>query len=160
MKKRNELMTLALSYYGLDEIEKGKFNPKVIEMLKEVTGDDYITNIPWCACFVNYILKKTGHESNNKLNARSLLELGKPTQKPKVGDLVIFWRESVNSWKGHVGFYITGDDSVTYVLSGNQNNRVCVKPYPTSQILGYRELTEVKKTVKKTVTKKKTTKKK
>jgi hypothetical protein len=61
-------------------------------------------------------------------------------QKPQLGDIVVFWREKKDSWKGHVGFYINETNTHINVLGGNQNNMVCIKPYPKSRLLQYIKL--------------------
>jgi hypothetical protein len=56
------------------------------------------------------------------------------------GDIVVFWRESIKSWKGHVGFYIREKDGWIYTLGGNQANQVKISAYPKSRVLSYRRL--------------------
>lgn len=106
----------------------------------------------WCAAFVNYCeAQANGYETGEEwiaahlhgagqANARSLLRYGQAADKPKVGDIVVYWRESKTSWKGHVGYVFAPDDGFGNVLTlgGNQGNRVSIKPYPQSRVLGYR----------------------
>ena len=73
-----------------------------------------------------------------KLNARSWLDIGMETNNPQPGDVVVLWRESKNSWKGHVGFYINRVDDEIFILGGNQDNQVKISGYPSSRLLGYR----------------------
>lgn len=43
---------------------------------------------------------------------------------PQMGCVLVFWRGSPSSWKGHVGFY-AGETSTHYlVLGGNQSNSI------------------------------------
>jgi len=70
--------------------------------------------------------------------ARSWLKWGKPVSKPLPGDVAVFWRESPSSWKGHVGFYLGEVGGYVVVLGGNQGNKVSVRYYKRSQLLGYR----------------------
>lgn len=39
---------------------------------------------------------------------------------------MVFWRESRNSGKGHVGFYWAEDGDAYHILGGNQSNAVTV----------------------------------
>ena len=96
----------------------------------------------WCAAFVSYNLEKAGYYSPKYSVARNFLKYGEPTLKPKLGDLVILWREEKNTWKGHVGFYMFEDNDKVYVLGGNQSNRVSIKGYYKFRILGYRKINE------------------
>ena len=79
--------------------------------------------------------------------AREWLKIGRIVFKPKMGDLVVFWRESLFSWKGHVGIFIKEDEADSnyiWVLGGNQYflgfRIVCIKKYKKSEVLGYRRV--------------------
>ena len=39
---------------------------------------------------------------------------------------MVFWRESLASGKGHVGFYVGEDDEAYQILGGNQSDKVCL----------------------------------
>jgi poly(3-hydroxyalkanoate) synthetase len=39
---------------------------------------------------------------------------------------MVFWRESLASGKGHVGFYVGQDDTAYQILGGNQADKVCL----------------------------------
>ena len=56
--------------------------------------------------------------------------------------IAIFWRESPESWKGHVGIYINEDDGNIFLLGGNQgpNRSVMIQRYSMDRLLGYRRL--------------------
>lgn len=105
---------------------------------KWVKSDD----TAWCSAFVNWVCFQADVERSNKLNARSWLEVGQDVslRRAREGDIVVFWRESETSWKGHVGFYIGDNGRDIYVLGGNQNNRVCIKKYPKDRLLSVRRL--------------------
>ena len=81
--------------------------------------------------------------NSKKLTARSWLSVGESTNTPKVGDVVVFWRESPKSWKGHVGFFIKETKNYVYVLGGNQRNMVCIKAYAKSRVLDYKKLRKI-----------------
>lgn len=131
----------ALSEYWAEKEVKGvEDNPKIVHMFYNLgfDGSKLKDETSWCAAFVNHCLKETGHKHTGKLNARSFLELPGPVDEPELGDIVIFWRESPESWKGHVGFVIRKRRGWVYVLGGNQRNEVNIIAYQESRVLGYR----------------------
>jgi len=85
---------------------------------------------------------KAGLHRSKKLNARSWLNIGEEVKEPQAGDVVIFWRESKNSWKGHVAIYVNHSENKKYIncLGGNQSNKVCIRAYKAEQLLGFRRL--------------------
>lgn len=139
---RSKIITSALSYYGLNETYDGKVNPKLLHIINEVSEVQVKNNIPWCTAFVSYILKINRHEYSKKLNARSYLELGRKVVNPEIGQIAVLWRESLDSWKGHVGFFISETKNKIYLLGGNQNNTVCIKSYPKQRLLSYLSIEE------------------
>ena len=96
---------------------------------------------------MNWVAKKAGMESSGLGNARSWLNVGIPVVNPEPGDVVVFWRESPNSHKGHVGVFMgySQDQSRIYTLGGNQNNQVGETAYSKGQLLGFRRLRPAKK---------------
>lgn len=132
----------ALILYGQKEIVGSHDNPEIIALFDELgfNGNNLKDETSWCAAFINCMLKRAGKPYLRKLNARSLLNIGEEVICPQLGDLVIFWRESKASWKGHVGIYISEDKNNINVLGGNQSNRVCILPYSKYRLLGYRRV--------------------
>ena len=57
---------------------------------------------------------------------------------PQFGSTLVFWRESRESFKGHVGFYWAEDDLNYHVLGGNQSDSVSVARVRKSRLLGAR----------------------
>ena len=143
----SKLINIALSQYGTTEIVGKSHNPEVLKYFKE-TGHEWITTdeTAWCSAFMNWVALKTKVERSNKLTARSWLSVGTEVSTPQLNDIVIFWRESKHSWKGHVGLFIgyTEDKKYIYVLGGNQNNQVNIKKYPAYRLLGFRRLNTIK----------------
>lgn len=87
-------------------------------------GDD----IPWCGLFVAHCIASTLDREPippNFLSARSWERFGIKTD-PTAGALMIFWRKSLHSGLGHVGFYAGEDDTAYRILGGNQSNAVCI----------------------------------
>lgn len=100
-------------------------------------------SVAWCAAFVNTILKQSGFEGTNSLQARSFLNYGSVTRHPEYGDIVVFSRGR-GQFAGHVGFYVGEEvvEGVRYilVLGGNQRKEVNVAYYPANYVLGYRKI--------------------
>ncbi len=132
---------IALSQIGIKEITGRRHNPEVLKYFKEI-GHLWVKDdeTAWCSAFVNWVCKKAGLPYSGKLNARSWLNVGRRTTRPKLGDITLFWRESKRSWKGHVAFFIRETPSWIYVLGGNQNNQVKISAYPKYRLLEYRRL--------------------
>jgi uncharacterized protein (TIGR02594 family) len=133
---------IALSQYGITEIlGHDKNNPEIMKYFSEI-GKNWVKDdeTAWCSAFVNWVCKKAGHGYSGELNARSWLQTGIETKSPEMGDIVVFWRESPDSWKGHVAFYIKEDKNHVWVLGGNQNNQVNIRVYLKSQLLQYRSI--------------------
>ena len=89
----------------------------------------------WCADFINFILRRTGHTTTNSRAAKSFLDYGKRIDSPRVGAIVVLQRGRNN---GHVGI-VRGTDGAgnIIVISGNHGNKVWESPYPKSRVLGY-----------------------
>jgi uncharacterized protein (TIGR02594 family) len=139
-----EIFAHAMSFYGLEEISGEKHNPKIIEFFKEI-GHSWVQTdeTAWCSAFINYLAKKNGYEYSGHLDARSWQKVGASVYPPNVGDLVVLWRESPDSWKGHVGLYVRKDQNKIWVLGGNQSGAVNIKPYPVERLLSYRTLRRI-----------------
>ncbi len=137
-----EHLKKALSQYNIREIVGKRDNPEVLKYFDALgyKGSKLKDETAWCSAFVNWCCKEAGLPYSGKLTARSWLKVGMQVKKPKIGDIVIFWRESRQSWKGHVGFFIRETKNYIYVLGGNQSNKVCIKPYPKYRLLEYRRI--------------------
>ena len=139
---RHEIIKAALREFGVKELPGAVNNSsRILEYFAEI-GHSWVKDdeTAWCSAFVNYIAKITGHGYTNKLDARSWLNIGFETKFPQIGDVVVLWRGSKQSWKGHVGFFIREYKGLIYMLGGNQDNQVCIKGYAASRLLGYRIL--------------------
>ena len=141
LNPRTSMYLLASEFIGLTEVPGEQHNPQILEFFQDI-GHSWVQTdeTAWCSAFINYVALKCGCERSFKLDARSWLEKGMEIEDLKLGDIVIFWRESKNSWKGHVGLYAGQDDKYIHCLGGNQSNQVNIRPYPKSRILGFRRL--------------------
>ena len=137
-----DIIKTALSQYGVKEIEGHQDHPQIVKYFTSIgfDGEKLKDETAWCSAFANWVAKSAGFEYSGKLNARSWLSIGESTETPDWGDVVILWRESPESWKGHVGFYVKETKRYVYVLGGNQRNSVCIKAYPKNRILDFKKL--------------------
>ncbi len=144
MTPSQKLLIRALQEYGIKEVPGVRHSTRVLKYLDLAGFDDYIKDdeTAWCSTFMNAMAASECLERSNKPDARSWLNVGTEVDEPVAGDVVIFWRESPQSWKGHVAIYINQIGSDIYVLGGNQSNMVCIKPYSNDRLLGYRRLSE------------------
>lgn len=130
---------------GVEEISGEEDNPR-IEAYPSESGINEITSdeVPWCSTFNNWCAKQANLQQSGKANARSWLNVGRKTEHPEPGDIAVFWRESPQSWKGHVGVFLgfSEDLSRVYVVGGNQGNRVSVSAYQRDTVLSFQRLTE------------------
>lgn len=88
----------------------------------------------WCSAFVCAVLEQCGVSSTRSAAARSYERWGVPLEHPRLGCVVVFERHDKNNKAAaHVGFFAgyqtIGQKNMMLVTGGNQNNRVCTKPY-------------------------------
>ena len=113
---------------GTKEVLGPRNNPAILDWADDLdvhySGDE----VPWCGLFVAHCVGSTMPDEilpANPLGARQWERFGDPTE-PRLGAVMVFWRESRTSGKGHVGFY-TGEDATAYrILGGNQSDKVCL----------------------------------
>lgn len=140
---RERMYYLAYGELGVAEFAGPRFNPRIGEYQKTVGvyPDD---EVAWCAAFVNWLCWVVGIVGSGSSAARSFLRWGEKTtlDDAKPGDVVVLWRESPGSWKGHVGIYHDHDDTTVTLLGGNQGNQVCFKKYDIGRVLEVRRWPE------------------
>lgn len=145
-----KLLKIAFNELGTEEFVGEEHNPEVLKYAKEtkIPGVD-TDEVAWCSTFVNWVAWKAGLEISGKANARSWLNIGTRVTIPEPGDIVVFWRESPQSWKGHVAFFlgISADKKRVYCIGGNQGNRVSVSAYRLDTVLAYQRLEPTKKLI-------------
>lgn len=138
------LIKVAVAEIGVKEIPGQEHEKRIVEYAKESgfkdIGDD---ETPWCSIFVNWCCQQAGLQRTHRANARSWLAVGLPVDDPVPGDVVVFWRENPDSWKGHVGIFMgfSKNRSRVFCLGGNQKNTVSIQAYEASTVLGFRRLT-------------------
>lgn len=134
----------ARKYLGLKEYPGAKTNPTIggwLTKLKAAWRDD---ETAWCGTFVAEVFMESGYSPvAGWAGARNWMKFGVSLAKPAVGAVVVFWRDSPKSGKGHVGF-VVGKDKIgnLMVLAGNQGDAVTIKPFSltpgVSRVVGYR----------------------
>lgn len=142
MENRIRILERALTQYGIVEIPgKEKNNPEILKYFK-IIGKTWIKDdeTAWCSAAMNWVCKMEGLDCSGELNARSWLKVGCETVDPKPGNIVVLWRESMNSWKGHVGVFIKHDRDRIWILGGNQSNSFQISTYAKFKLLGYRKI--------------------
>lgn len=145
------ILHYAINEIGVTEVIGKKHNQQILNYAKEAgfttVKDD---ETAWCSIFLNWIAKKCGLNGSNKMDARSWLNVGITVTKPEPGDVVVYWRESISSWKGHVGIFLgfSIDGTRIYTLGGNQGNAVSISAYSANEVLGFRRLTNSSRVIK------------
>ena len=95
------------------------------------TGWDHV----WCARFMNFVLKRTGHPGTGSDAAASFADYGQRLWFPRVGAIAVMKRGKNG---GHVGIVTGFDDSGNpIIISGNHNKRVGVGVYPRERVYAY-----------------------
>lgn len=125
----------AMGVLGLDE---NRDYTELAEFLKSdgsTVGDP--RKIPWCGDLVETAIKR-GCKSGvitptNPYLAANWNKWGVECD-PCVGAIVVFWRGSPSSWKGHIGFIVGESKSNWYVLGGNQRDSITITPISKDRV--------------------------
>lgn len=140
-----EMIDLGRTLIGLtDSTKSSAYNIRVSEMAK-YCQIPYTNNDSWCSIFLNYLAKKSGYEYSRSSGATSWLKMGKRLPNFVEGCIVIYWRDSFISGKGHVGIGTAIVGNKIKLLSGNSSNPGQVIEhfsYPINQVLGYIQLSK------------------
>lgn len=144
---QESVLQLGFKWLGLQERAGVNHNDKIVQMFHEI-GHRWVTTdeTAWCSCFVNWLAWSLKLKRSDKLDARSWLNVGSGVKEPLPGDIVVFWRERPDSWKGHVGVFVGFDEHKNiYCLGGNQTNEVNITKYSKTRLLGFRRLSLIKR---------------
>lgn len=137
------LLEILSKEIGVKEVKGKQHSPQIMKYAKEAGFENYISDeTAWCSLFANWVALKAGLEQSNNLAARSWLNIGLPIDNPEPGDIVVFWRNKIDSWQGHVAFFMgfSHDYQRVYCVGGNQGNQVTLTAYEKKQLLGFRRL--------------------
>ena len=128
MYERSDLpwMDIANSKKGLHERHH---NRELFAWLRsDGAGVGDPAKIPWCGDFVETCIALALPDEvlpANPYLASNWTKFGNPVS-PRYGAILVFWRGSPSSWKGHIGFYVSEDATHYHVLGGNQSNKINV----------------------------------
>ncbi len=113
---------------GTSEAQGAKNSPVILDWADSLDIHYGSDDVPWCGLFVAHCIGATMQDEvlpSNPLGARQWERFGDPTE-PRLGAVMVFWRESRSGDKGHVGFYTGEDDDAYRILGGNQGDKVCM----------------------------------
>lgn len=116
----------AVGLMGTREVVGEGDNQDIIRWAKTLHLDYAGDDVPWCGLFVAHCVGATLPKEplpGNPLGARQWGHFGDSTE-PRLGAVMVFWRESTTCGKGHVGFYAGEDKDAYQILGGNQSNQV------------------------------------
>jgi uncharacterized protein (TIGR02594 family) len=139
------LISKALKEYDVTEIAGPRHRSRVQQFLR-VVGFGKTDETPWCSAFMAWLFLAVTGKRVGKANARSWETVEEPfnvlnigsVRDAEPGDVVVLWRGSPKSWKGHVGLFVRATSSRIWLLGGNQNGKVCVKRYPINRVIAVR----------------------
>lgn len=145
-------LEIARSLIGTRETPGPKNNPEIMRWAADARawlgaayGGDHVA---WCGLGVAYCLHAAGFSPPRRgwvgLRARQWSEYGTPVDRnaarPPLGSLAVFWRKTLASGFGHVGFiggvYANGDLAV---LGFNQDDEVNFRRYTRARLLDIRQ---------------------
>lgn len=131
------LLTEGLKTFGTVEAPGPNDNPAIMAWAKR-TGMAKIyahDSTAWCGLWMAYVALQAGWDTpTNPLWARNWAEWGVASEKPMLGDVLVFARGT----SGHVGIYVGEDDLAYHVLGGNQSDRVMIKRIAKSRLIASR----------------------
>lgn len=129
-----EVLSKAQNYVGLHE----RSNRGTI---KGITRVDPVRT-PWCAAFVNGVLRASGKSGTGSNSAKSFTKYKTGTTNPSRGDIVVLRRKGGSG--AHVGifkgFVNRNGRRMVAVVGGNQSNKVSVSYYSIGSVISYRRV--------------------
>lgn len=154
VKANVKLFIQAVQDVGLREIPGSKSNEEILDMIRKYvpTAEDD-SKYGWCGIWLAEHLKRMGLKppstpqlARNYTNTPGTKEIvgQKYTidqlANVQMGDIVVYWRDSIHSWKGHVGLVVNVmlDEDIPQIntLGGNQSNQVNIQKYSAARLLG------------------------
>ena len=99
----------------------------------------------WCAGFVSFCFSQNtagipfpytvgARDMLKKFRDRGWAHQPQSGYEPKPGDIVVWWREKLAGWRGHVGLVHQVRDGMVYTIEGNKSPRVQGFSYVLSRI--------------------------
>ena len=127
----------ALRLVGTSEVEGPDSNENILDMAGRLDIAYESDDIPWCGLFAGHCVGSSLPDEvlpTYVLRARAWETFGVPTT-PQLGAVMVFWRKTKDSGRGHIGFYFAEDESSYHILGGNQSDRVNVARLHKSRLL-------------------------
>jgi len=131
-------IAVARAELGVRPFAAGSINPRIANYHTGTNVEGYDDKISWCSTFVHWCLGRAGVVGTGSALARSWLDWGEPLSAPRAGCIGVLWRESRDSWKGHVAFFVRQTDQHVILLGGNQEGTVQELAYPLECVLDWR----------------------
>lgn len=154
MTPNERLYLHASTFTGVREIPGAKNNPEIMQMFAD-SGHKWVNSelTPWCSAAMNSWCRALSMPSTGSLRARSWLGV-QPNGRynvveinriddMRIGDLLILWRESRSSAKGHITLFSSAHANRLQAFGGNQRNKVQGSAYPQYRFLAGRRFVEV-----------------
>ena len=129
---------------GVTEIP-GVSNPRILLFNSTTEGGPENSDVPWCSSFVNYCVEqipalRPGTDSKAAMSWHVQHWHQDVTTSPKEGDIVVFERRQGSRdgpvLGGHVGFFISQDETQIQVLGGNQHKTINISSFPKDGVSG------------------------
>lgn len=143
------IVKVAASQLGIKEIAGDQHNKAIVQYAQDI-GATWINDdeTPWCGVFVNWVLKESKYGFSSSARARDFETYGVETADPEPGDIVVFYRDGLESGKGHVAVFLGYNVEKTHVfcIGGNQGNAVSIAKYGTDKITCFRRASAVVET--------------
>jgi uncharacterized protein (TIGR02594 family) len=127
---------------GTAEVPGAGTNPLIAEMHASLGQGVESDEVAWCSAAVAWSFQQCGmripecvtRAARSWLHAHKYLDMLK---EPCRGAIAVLWRESLDSWKGHVGLVEARGFGRLVLLGGNQDNSVGIKSYSEERVIGY-----------------------
>lgn len=131
-------LAVAQAELGVEAHPPGSSNPRITAYHAGTNIAGYDDKASWCSSFIHWCFGQCGVTGTGSALARSWLDWGQALERPAPGCVVVLWRESPESWKGHVGYYLRDDGQDVVLLGGNQLGAVREHRYSRTTVLAYR----------------------
>jgi len=127
------------------EIPGPEDNPRILLYNSTTAGGPEHDETPWCSSFVNFCVEqirplRPGTDSKAAKSWHELPWHHDVTTSPREGDIVVFERRQGSRngpvLGGHVGFFVSQNETHIQVLGGNQQNTINISSFPIDDVLG------------------------
>lgn len=88
----------------------------------------------WCASFVSWCFEQGNggvspfgysagaRDIHQRFKKKGWLYKASPAQPPQPGDVIFWWREAIDSWKGHIGIVHSYENGFVHTIEGNRGD--------------------------------------